>query len=114
MTQLFETLRFFKDLRPHYGCVVDPASNRNDCHGRLPGGKDGRCVTLTTLPSSGADCLEILGASAFWNPQALSKPGQSCICTYRHWIVGAVKVHLGYGHTTAHWNYILLRVLHSS
>jgi hypothetical protein len=25
-------------------------------------GKDGRCVELTTLPPSCADCLEILGA----------------------------------------------------
>jgi hypothetical protein len=26
----------------------------------FPGGKDGRCVGLTTLPPSCADCLEIL------------------------------------------------------
>jgi len=29
----------------------------------FPGGKDGRCVGLTTLPPSSADCLEI------WEPQ---------------------------------------------
>jgi hypothetical protein len=28
--------------------------------GILPGGKDDRCVVLTTLPPSCADCLEIL------------------------------------------------------
>ena len=27
--------------------------------GIFPGGKDGRCVGLTTLPPSCADCLEI-------------------------------------------------------
>jgi hypothetical protein len=29
----------------------------------FPGGKEGRCVKLTTLPPSGAECLEI------WEPQ---------------------------------------------
>ena len=32
------------------------------------GGKCGRCVGLTTLPPSGADCLEI------WEPQTLGTP----------------------------------------
>jgi hypothetical protein len=41
---------------------------------RFPGGKDGRCVGLTTLPPSCVDCLEILGASTFWNPKGLSRP----------------------------------------
>jgi len=31
--------------------------------GIFPGGKGGRCVRLTTLPSSCADCFEI------WEPQ---------------------------------------------
>jgi hypothetical protein len=116
MAQLVETLRFFRDLWSHYGGVVDSASNRDDCHGCLQGGKDGRCVRLTTLTPSRADCLEILGASTFWNPQALSRSGQACICTYRHRRVGAVNVHLGYGYTTVQWNYIpvLLRELRSS
>ena len=42
----------------------------------LPGGKDGGWVTLTTLPPSCVDCLEILGNSAFWSPKGLSKPLQ--------------------------------------
>ena len=29
MAQMFETLRFFKDLRSHYGCVVDSVRKRN-------------------------------------------------------------------------------------
>jgi len=37
-----------------------------------PGGKDSRCVGLKVLQPSGADCLEILGASDCWNRQVLS------------------------------------------
>jgi hypothetical protein len=37
-------------------------------------GKGGRCVGLTTLPPSCADCLESLWASTSWNPKGLSRP----------------------------------------
>jgi len=37
----------------------------------FPGGKGGRCVGLTTLPPSCADCLE------FWDPQP---PGTLWAC----------------------------------
>jgi hypothetical protein len=50
-------------FRPHYGPGVDSASNRNECQEYLLEGKGGRCVGLTTLPPSSADCLEI------WEPQ---------------------------------------------
>ena len=43
----------------HYGPGVDSASNRNEYREYLFGGKDGRCVGLTTLPSSCTDCLEM-------------------------------------------------------
>jgi hypothetical protein len=46
----------------------------------LLGGKSGRCVRLTTLPPSCADCLEILGASTSWNPQGLSRDSFTFIC----------------------------------
>ena len=39
---------------------VDSASNRNEYQECFLGGKGGRCVGLTTLPPSCADCLEIL------------------------------------------------------
>jgi hypothetical protein len=39
------------------------ASNRNEYQEYFLGGKGGRCVGLTTLPPSCADCLEI------WEPQ---------------------------------------------
>jgi hypothetical protein len=38
------------------------------------GGKGGRCVGLTTLPPSCADCLKNLGASTSCNSQGLSRP----------------------------------------
>jgi hypothetical protein len=38
--------------------------------GILPGGKDGRCVGLTTLPPSCADCLEILEPQPPGTPRA--------------------------------------------
>jgi hypothetical protein len=52
----------------------------------LPGGKDGRCVWLTTLPPSCADCLEILGATTSWNPKGLSRP-----------VAGKLLLHLIHG-----------------
>jgi hypothetical protein len=42
---------------------VDSVPNRNEYQEYFLGGKGGRCVGLTTLPHSCADCLEIWGAS---------------------------------------------------
>jgi len=47
----------------HYGPGVDSASNRNEYQQYFLGCKGGRCVGLTTLPPSCADCLKI------WEPQ---------------------------------------------
>ena len=70
-----------QSFRPHYGPRVDSASNRNEYQeyflgGGGEGGKGGRCVGLTTLPPSCADCREIL------EPQP---PGtlRACPCLYR-------------------------------
>ena len=51
------------------------------------GGKSGRCVGLTTLPHSRADCLKMLGASTFCSPRGLSRPVQGelyllCFCFF--------------------------------
>jgi hypothetical protein len=43
----------------NYGPGVDSASPRNEYQEYFLGNKDGRCVGLTTLPPSCADCLEI-------------------------------------------------------
>jgi hypothetical protein len=49
-------------VRLHYGPVVDQAFNRNEYQEYFLRGKGGRCLGLTTLPPSCADCLEI------WEP----------------------------------------------
>jgi len=62
-------------FQPHYGPGVDSASNRNEYQEYFLGGKVGRCLGLTTLPPSCADCLQNLGVStSSWNPQGLSRP----------------------------------------
>jgi hypothetical protein len=53
---------------------VDSASNRREYQGYLLGGKGGRCIGLTMLPPSCADCLEILNVSNSWSPNGLSRP----------------------------------------
>ena len=58
----FSLTKFF---RPHYGPVVDSASNRNEYQEYFLGGNGGRCVGLTTLPPSCADCLEIWKSQPF-------------------------------------------------
>jgi hypothetical protein len=47
-------------FRPHYGPGVDSASNKNKYQEYFLGEKGGRCVGLTTLSPSCADCLEML------------------------------------------------------
>jgi len=42
-----------------YGPGTDLASNKNEYQEYFLGGKGGRCVRLTSLPASCADCLEI-------------------------------------------------------
>ena len=70
-------LQLTYSFRSHCGPGVDSASNRNEYQEYFlgeGGGKGGRCVGLTILLSSCADCIEIVGASASWNPQGLSRP----------------------------------------
>jgi len=59
-------------FQSHYGPGVDSASNRNEYQEYILGGEGGRCVRLTTLPPSWAECLEI------WEPQ---HPGTLWACT---------------------------------
>jgi hypothetical protein len=58
-------------FQPHCGPRVDSASNRNEYQEYFMVGKGGRCLGLTTLPLSSADCLEI------WAPQP---PGTHKAC----------------------------------
>jgi hypothetical protein len=74
VTQLVEALRYKPEVRgfdsrchwnfsltwsfrSQYGPEVDSASNRNEYQGYFLGGKGDRCVGLTTLRPSCADCL---------------------------------------------------------
>jgi hypothetical protein len=52
-------------FRPYYDTAVDSASNRNECQDYFLAGKGGRCVGLTTLPTSCSDCLEICDPQTF-------------------------------------------------
>ena len=68
VSQLFQALRCkpegrgFVSFRPHYVPGVESASNGIESQEYFLVGKGGRCVGLTTLPPSCADCLEI------WEP----------------------------------------------
>jgi hypothetical protein len=78
--QLIEALRYKPKGRGFdpSGCSVGLGStqplNRNEYLGYLVGVKGGRCVRLTILPPSCADCLEILRASTYWSPKLLPRP----------------------------------------
>jgi hypothetical protein len=64
--------RLIRQVRYKFaGPGVDSASNRNEHQEYFLGGKRGRCVGLTTLPTSCADCLEI------WEPQPPGTLGAS-------------------------------------
>ena len=55
------------------------------------GRKGGRCVGLTTLPSTCVDCLQILGTSTSWIPQGLNRSKQGllylCLQLYIYWLL---------------------------
>jgi hypothetical protein len=63
-------------FHPNDGPGVDSACNRNEYQGYLLGRKGGRCLGLTTLPLSCADCLEI------WEPRP---PGVLRACSALWW-----------------------------
>jgi hypothetical protein len=56
----------FHSFPPHCGSGVDSASNRNEYQESLLEGKSGRCVGLTILPLSCADCLRSSGGLNLW------------------------------------------------
>jgi hypothetical protein len=69
----FVSVTISNPFRMHYGPGLDSACNRNEHQEYFLLRKGGRCVGLTTLPPSCADCLEI------WEPQP---PGtlRACRC----------------------------------
>jgi len=71
------------------GPGVDSASNRNECQEYFLGGKGSRCLGLTTLQPSCADCLEI------WEPYPPGTP-RACPGLYREFFtiaLAAVSFH---------------------
>ena len=77
---LIVSLEFFIDiiLPAAQWPGVDSASNRNEYQKYSLGGKSGRCVGLTTLSPSRANCLEI------WQPQ-ISGTLRACPSLFRDW-----------------------------
>jgi hypothetical protein len=61
-------------FRPHYGPGVDSVSNINEYQEYFLGDKGGRCVGLTSLPTSCDYYLEILRTSNFWRPNGVYGP----------------------------------------
>jgi hypothetical protein len=57
---------------PHCGPGADSISNGNEHQGYSLWGNSSRCVRLTNLPPSCADCLDILRAPSSCSPQRLS------------------------------------------
>jgi hypothetical protein len=66
----------WQSFRPHHVSRVDSTSNRNYYQEYSLEGKGDRCVGLTTLPASRANCLEI------WEPQPPGTP-KACPGLYR-------------------------------
>jgi hypothetical protein len=64
-------------FHPHYYSRVDSASNRNEYQVALLGVKGGRCIGLTTLPPSYADCRRTAGSFS------LLEPLRACPVLYR-------------------------------
>jgi hypothetical protein len=77
------SLGIFSEASDKSMCPGVDSDSKNE-YQDIPGGKGGRCVGLTTLPPSCAECLEI------WKPQGLSRlvmgipfplPFQKSVCS---------------------------------
>ena len=67
-----------KSFRSHYGPRVDTASNRNEYQEHFLGGKNGRCVRLTTYHHS-VPLSRNFGTLTSWNPLGLSRPAMGLL-----------------------------------
>jgi len=79
VAQLVEALRYKPEGRGFDSLIgVDSASYRKEYHEYFLWGKGSRCLWLTTLPPSCADCLEI------WEPEP-SGTLRACPSLHRDW-----------------------------
>jgi hypothetical protein len=74
--------RLAYSIQPQYCPVFDSDSNRIEYQEYHLGLSGSRCVGLTTLPPSCADCLVILGAPDSCNPRSLSRSVQGLLCLF--------------------------------
>ena len=65
-----------ESFRPHCGSWDWLNLNRNEYQEHFMDGKGGRCVGMTTLPSSCANCLEIWDPQPSWALWACNRPDQ--------------------------------------
>jgi len=65
-----EIICIYYDSSVWHNLSADSVSKRNEYQEYFRAGKGGRCVRLTTLPPSCADCLEIWKPQTSWNPRA--------------------------------------------
>ena len=83
--QLVEALRYKPEGRfpimssEFFIDIIIPAFNKNKYQEYFLGGKGGRCLVLTALPPSCADCLEIWEPQPPGTPQGLSRPVQGVL-----------------------------------
>jgi len=75
---IFIDIKFF---RSQYGPGVDSASNRNEYEEYFPGGKGGRCVSLTTYHHP-VPLLRNLGTLTSWNTLGPSGPVTGLLYLY--------------------------------
>jgi hypothetical protein len=66
--------------------------NRNEYQEYLLGGKRGRCLGLTTLPPSCADCLEIWELQPPGTLRGLSRPVMGLLYLYLYLFINAETV----------------------
>jgi hypothetical protein len=81
---MLTSVQELKDIAVDFLSVCHAKSSRFSClfflslrheYQRMsPGDKGGRCVVLTAVPPSFADCVEILGTSKSWSTKDLSWP----------------------------------------
>ena len=100
----FSLRQFF---RPHYDPGIYAAANRNEYQEYFLGGKGGRCIGLTIIPTSCVDFLEI------WEPKP---PGtlRSCLGRYRVVLPQLLPETLHHSADSFNINYTEMTSLHAS